>query len=82
MISFTKAQETAFRELSRLAKIRRADGTRIGEFGFSRENQDHWIFAASLPDLQAEGWAPGAILVSIRKSDGQIVNDDVENLEV
>ena len=50
---------------------------------FVRENDWYWVFAAGSKQLQSEGFAPGAILVGVDKSDGHLwTKADYDNLSV
>lgn len=40
------------------------------------ETERFWIFSAGSDELQAEGFVPGAVRVSVDKSDGHVWSDE------
>jgi hypothetical protein len=72
MIDFNKAQKIASAEIKRHQTNPRYNGMEFGETRFWREQTEFWTFAAPIPKLQDEGYAPGALLVSVDKTDGHI----------
>jgi|GEM_PF-3246170 len=45
----------------------------VEEVRLVRENERVWTFAADIPKLINEGWAPGAVIVFIDKNDGHVL---------
>lgn len=76
MISLEKARDIAFAETARIAAQRKFAGLEILPSRLFRENRVHWVFGAPIPKLQEEGWAPGAIMVTVDKHDGHIWTDE------
>lgn len=75
MITFEEAKDIGFAAIERESRAERAHGRTVNEPKFWNEQEDHWTFGAALPELQAEGFSPGAILVSVHKADGHILDD-------
>lgn len=72
MISFDKAKEIAAGETEKRAEKYRADGMEVRAPLLAWEAEKVWTFAAAIPQLQEEGYAPGAIMITIDKEDGHI----------
>lgn len=72
-VTVTQAQEIAERELRRVI----ADSTKLSQYEFGEiylwhEESQFWTFGAGSEQLMDEGWAPGAIFVSVDKANGRI----------
>jgi hypothetical protein len=48
----------------------------VEEVHLVRENEWVWTFAADIPKLINQGWAPGAITILIDKNDGHVLNEE------
>lgn len=48
----------------------------VEEVRLVRENERVWTFAADIPKLIDEGWAPGAVIVLIDKTDGHVLTEE------
>jgi hypothetical protein len=77
MFDLNEAQNAARSEVK---KIIDADPelseAEVEEVRLMRENERAWTFAADIPKLINEGWAPGAIIVLIDKNDGHVLTED------
>lgn len=76
-IQITQAQEIAAQELRRVV----ADSPQLkdyvfGELYLRREEPLFWTFGSASEQLMDEGYAPGALFVSIDKRDGHIWSDE------
>ena len=47
----------------------------VKEVRLMGENEQAWTFAADIPKLINEGWAPGAVIVLIDKNDGHVLTE-------
>ena len=79
MFDLNEAQNTARSEVK---KIIDADPelseTEVEDALLVREHERAWTFAAEIPTLIDEGWAPGAIIVLIDKQDGHVLTEQEE----
>jgi len=77
MFDLNDGQNIARREVE---KIIDADPeltkSEVEEIHLVRENEQVWTFAADIPKLINEGWAPGAIVVLIDKNDGHVLTEE------
>jgi hypothetical protein len=72
-----KAKDLAQSELTKTTQ-RRKDWRNISfhPLRLKYETDVFWVFMAVSPDLQAQGYVPGAIHFTIDKKDGHIWNDE------
>ena len=66
-----KAKKTAQQEFSKILE-RRKDRANVSflPLRLTYETESFWVFSAVSPDLQAQGYVPGAIFFTIDKKDG------------
>ena len=67
----TKAKKIAQQEFVKTLE-RRKDWANISflPLRLKYETESFWVFSAASPDLQAQGYVPGAIFFTIDKTDG------------
>ena len=76
-INFFQAQDIAAEELRRvIANSSRLFRYKFDELFLRREEPSFWTFGMASPQLMDEGFAPGAIFVSVDKLDGHVWNDE------
>ena len=72
-ITFSQAQEIAEREIRRvIAESPKLSQYEFGDIYVWHEEAQFWTFGAGSQQLMDEGWAPGAIFVSVDKVTGRI----------
>lgn len=76
-IHLAQAEKIAAQELRRLV----TDSPQLGQYEFGepylrREEPSFWTFGMASQQLMDEGYAPGALFVSIGKQDGHIWSDE------
>jgi hypothetical protein len=77
MFDLNEAQNVARGEVKKIiAADPELNETEVEEVHLVRENERAWTFAADIPKLINEGWAPGAIIVLIDKNDGHVLTED------
>lgn len=47
----------------------------VNELRLTKQNDQVWVFAASIPKLIEQGWVPGAITIFVDKKDGRVWTD-------
>jgi len=76
MFDINEAQNAARGEVKKIiAADPELNETEVEEVRLVRENERAWTFAADIPKLINEGWAPGAIIVLIDKNDGHVLTE-------
>jgi hypothetical protein len=77
-LAITKDQALRFAE-TEVARIiqqsARLSGYQFQPLRLQSETEGFWVFSAGSDQLQAEGFVPGAIRVSIDKEDGHVWSD-------
>lgn len=72
-----EALEIARREIERLiGQSAELSQHSFGDVGFLRENELMWTFASGSEELIEQGFVPGAVIVSVDKTDGHIWSRD------
>lgn len=76
MFDLTEARNTALKEVERIIEADpELNESEVEEVRLERETELAWIFAADIPKLINQGWAPGAITVLIEKQTGHILTE-------
>jgi hypothetical protein len=72
IITKIKAQEIAEKEIERIAIMPKFSKYAFQNVEFVREDDVSWTFGAESPQLQREGYVPGAVFVRVDKRDGHV----------
>ena len=81
MFDLSEAQNVARSEVKKIIDADpQLSEPEVEEVRLVRENERAWTFAADIPKLINEGWAPGAVIVLIDKNDGHVLTE-VEQVE-